>query len=126
MYTHEDIITSIVMFSKVLIPETIEFWFKLGFNPYYYRSFSNEQLVISKIIKLLARKIMLSQHSIIRYHIDFYFPKYKAIELDKKRSKKVTLTEWTKRNKKTRSNKKNLGCEFISINPDKKDFDTYV
>ena len=49
---------------------------------------------------------MLSQHSIIRYHIDFYFPKYKAIELDKKRSKKVTLTEWTKRNKKTRSNKK--------------------
>ena len=51
---------------------------------------------------------MLSQHSIIRYHIDFYFPKYKAIELDKKRSKKVTLTEWTKRNKKTRSNKKKI------------------
>ena len=46
MYTHEDIITTIVMFSKVLIPEAIEFWFKLGFNPYYYRPLSNEQLVI--------------------------------------------------------------------------------
>ena len=46
MYTHEDIITTIVMFSKVLIPEAIEFWFKLEFNPYYYRPLSNEQLVI--------------------------------------------------------------------------------
>ena len=40
---------------------------------------------------------MLSQHSIIRYHIDFYFPKYKAIEVDKKRSKRVTLTEMNKK-----------------------------
>ena len=122
MYTHEDITTSIVMFSKVLIPETIEFWFKLGFNPYYYRSFSNEQLVISKIIKLLARKIMLSQHSIIRYHIDFYFPKYKAIEVDKKGH----INRDGKKEIKRQEAIKKLGCEFISINPDKKDFDTYV
>ena len=62
MYTHEDVITPIVMYSKVSTPEAIEFRSKLKVNP-YDRPLSKEQSVISKITKLFAREKMLPQHS---------------------------------------------------------------
>ena len=75
-------------------------------------------------MKLFAREEMLSQHSVLSYRIDLYFPEDKlAIKVDEKghidgdEKKEIERQE---------AIKKELGWEFIRINPDKKDFDTDV
>ena len=72
------------MYYKVSRPKAFEFRSKLEFNP-YNRPLFKGQLVISKIMKLLAREKMLAQHSILSYQIYLYFSKHKfAIEVDEK------------------------------------------
>ena len=40
--------------------------------------------------------------------------------------KKETLRKIKEKNRKTRSNRKNLGCIFIRVNLDEKDYDEYA
>ena len=46
---------------------------------------TKEDSVISKIMKVFAKKKMKLQHSVLNYYIDVYFPKYRlAVEIDEK------------------------------------------
>ena len=66
---------------------------------------------------------MVEDCSVLSYLIDFYFPKYKlAVEIDelshadrdsvKEKERQTEIVEY-------------LGCNFIRINPDEKDFSAY-
>ena len=58
-------------------------------------------------MKLFAREKMLLQHSFLRYQTDSYFPEHiLALEVDEKGH----IGRYEKRNRKIRSNKKELRC----------------
>ena len=70
-----------------------------------------------------AEKIIL-QYNVLGYRIDVYFPKYKlSIEVDKQGHNDRDI-DYEKERQKAIENK--LGCEFIRINPAKKDFNIFV
>ena len=63
------------------------------------------------------------QHNILGYKIDAYFPKYKlAIEVDEQGHYGRDIGYEIQRQYKY----KELGCEFIRINPAKKNFNNFV
>ena len=75
-------------------------------------------------MKLFRSEKILLQHSVLGYRIDLYLPRHKlAIEIDEKGLKDKDEHEEIERQKAT---EKELGCEFIRIIPDEKDFDGYV
>ena len=64
------------------------------------------------------------QHSVLGYKIDLYFPEHKLpIEVDEK-----GYTDRDKRKEIERQEtiEKELGCKFIRINPEEKDYDEYA
>ena len=70
-----------------------------------------------------AEKIIL-QHSALDYRIDAYFLKYKlAIEVDEQGHNGRDIDYETERQKAIENK---VGCEFIRINPAKKDFNIFV
>ena len=101
----------------------IEFKCKLGFNQ-HDKILSKEQSAISKIKKLFSNEKVLLQHSVLGYKIDLYFPEHKLpIEVDEK-----GYTDRDKRKEIERQEtiEKELGCKFIRINPEEKDYDEYA
>ena len=63
---------------------------------------------------------MQAQYSVLGYRIDLYFYDYKlAIEVDEKGHKAKNIDHEIKRQK---SLEKELGCEFIRIDPDEENF----
>ena len=84
MYTHEDIITSIIMHCKVSTPKAIEFKSKLGLKQHDI-TLTREQSVTTKTMKLFSYEKILLQKSVSSYKIDLYFPEHKlAIAVDEK------------------------------------------
>ena len=64
------------------------------------------------------------KHSVLNYQIDLYFLEHKlAIEVD---GKGHTDRDEKKENEKKKKIKKELGCKFIRINPDAKNYDIFV
>ena len=64
---------------------------------------------------------MQTQYSVLIYRIDLYFYKYKlAIEIDELGHNYRNIDYEIQRQRAT---EKELGCTFIRINPDAKDFD---
>ena len=109
------------MYSRV--PTAVESKTRLGFNPDDPINRKEESLS-TKIKKSFASKEILLQHSALSYRIDLYFPKHKlAIEIDEKGHKDRNKYKEVERHKAI---EKELGCKFIRINPDKKDFDMCV
>ena len=109
------------MYSRV--PTAVEFKTRLGFNP-DDPIIRKEESLSTKIKKSFASKEILLQHSALSYRIDLYFPKHKlAIEIDEKGHKDRNKYKEVERHKAI---EKELGCKFIRINPDKKDFDMCV
>ena len=85
---------------------------------------SQEQSTLSKIVTLFATKEIILQHNDLDYRIDAYFPKYKlAIEVDKQGHRDRNFDYEIKRQKAL---EKELGCEFIRINPTKENFNIFV
>ena len=122
MYTHEDIITPIIMNCRVSAPKRIEFRYEIAYKQHDI-VLSKEQSVISNITNLSSNEKLLLQHSVLGYKIDLYFPKHKlAIEVQEKRH---TDRDEKKKQKKKKENereekiKEELGCEFVRINPEK-------
>ena len=72
MYTHEDIIMSIIMSRSVSTSEAIKIRSKLGFQQYDL-ILSEKKSVILKITKLFSNEKILLQHSVLGYRIDLYF-----------------------------------------------------
>ena len=66
---------------------------------------------------------MQTECSVSGYRIDFYFRDYKvAIEVDEKGHKDRNIDHEIKRQKAI---EKELGCEFIRINPDEENFNIF-
>ena len=64
------------------------------------------------------------KHSVLNYQIDLYFLEHKlAIEVD---GKGHTDRDEKKENDREEKIKKELGCKFIRINPDAKNYDIFV
>ena len=96
------------MSCRVSTLETIEFRSKLEFRQH----------------DLILCKEFSNEHNVLGYIIDLYFPKHKlAIEGDEKGH---TDRDKRKENKKEEKIMEELGCKFIRINPDEKDYDEYV
>ena len=71
-----------------------------------------------------AAKEIMRQHNVLRYRIDPYFPKYKlAIEVDEQEYKNKGIDYEVEKQKAV---EKNIGCEFIRINPAKENFNIFV
>ena len=100
----------------------VNFKTKLGFNQ-HDPIMTQEQSILSKIVTLFTAEKIL-QHNVLSYRIDAYFPKYKlAIETDEQRHNEGDIDYEIERQKAIKSK---LGCEFIRINPAKKDFNIFV
>ena len=80
---------------------------------------TQKQSILSKIVTLFATEEIFLQHNILGYRIDAYYSKYKlAIEVDQQGHKDINVDYEIQRQKTL---EKELGCEFIRINPIKKE-----
>ena len=119
MYVNEDIITRILMHSRVSTPKTIKFRSKLLFNQYDI-TLTKEKSVLKPLMDTFEGENIQTQYSVLDYRSDLYFHDYKlAVEVDKKGHKDRNIEHEIKRQKAI---EKELGCEFIRINPDEKNF----
>ena len=101
---------------RVSTTKAIEFRSKLGFKQHDIILCKHQlMLMLTKTTKIFANEKVLLQRIVLRYNIDLYFPEHQlAAEVDSKGINK------RKENEIEEKIKKELGCKFISINPDKK------
>ena len=115
MYAHENIITPVIMHCKISTPKSIEFRSKLGFNQYDI-TLTKEQSLLKSVMDTFEGENMQTQYSVLGYRIDLYFHDSKlAMEIDEEGHKDRNIDHEIKRQKAT---EKELGCEFIRIDPD--------
>ena len=111
---------------KVIIDITTtsahEFGARLGFKQYDV-ILTKEQSVLIKIISSFEGENMQTQYNALGYGIDLYFHDYKlAIDIDKNGDSNRNTDYEIKRQIAI---EQELGCKFIRINPDKRDFDIF-
>ena len=91
----------------------------LGFNLHDV-IITKEQIVLRSIKDAFEGEDMQTQYTVIGYRIDLYFHKHKlAIEVDELGHADRNLNNEIERQKAL---ERELGCVFIRINPDEKDF----
>ena len=101
----------------------VDFKTRLGFSQ-HDPIITQEQSILSKIVTLFVAKEIIFQRSVLGYRIDAYFPKHKlAIEADEQG---VNERDFDYEIRRQKALEKELGCEFIRINPAKEDFNIFV
>ena len=101
----------------------VNFKTKLGFNQ-HDPIMTQEQSVLSKIVTLFAAEEIILQHNVSGYRIDACFSKYKlVVEVDEQGHNDRDIDYEIKRQKAI---EKELGCEFIRINPTKENFNIFA
>ena len=81
---------------------------------------TKEQSVLKSVMDAFEGENMQTQYSVLGYRIDLYFHDYRlAIEIDEKGHTDRNTNDKIQRQKAL---EKELGCEFIRINPDKENF----
>ena len=84
---------------------------------------TKEQTVLKSIKDAFEGEDMQTQYSVLSYRIDLYFHKYKlAIEVDELGHNDRNIDYEIQRQ---RAIEKELGCVFIRINPDEKNFNIF-
>ena len=82
-----------------------------------------EQSVLRTIMEVFEEENMQIQYGVLGYKIYLYFHDHKlAVEIDEKGHKNRNINDEIQRQNAL---EKNLGCEFIRINPDKKNFNIF-
>ena len=85
---------------------------------------TQEQSMLSKLVKVFSTEEISLQHGVLGCRIDACFPKHKlAIEVDEQGHSGIDISYEIERQKAI---EKELGCEFIRINPAKEGFDNLV
>ena len=85
---------------------------------------TKEQSVLNKLLEIFLREEMYQQYTVLGYKIDLYFVKYKlAVEIDEYSHKERDSGEEIARENAI---KQKLGCKFIRINPELKNFSITV
>ena len=101
---------------------THKFKIRLKFKQYDV-ILAKEQSVLTKTMISTEGENMHTQHKVLSYSIDLYFHDYKlAIEIDENGNSDRNIDQELKRQKAIGQE---LGCKFIGIDPDKKDFDIF-
>ena len=102
--------------------ELCDFKLSVGFK--LYNVVNRTQQTITRWIKnLLVGKNMQSEQSVLGYRIDGFFPEYcLTIKVDKSSHEDRDISYEIERQKALG---KELGCVFVSINPDEKDFNIF-
>ena len=84
---------------------------------------SKQESIGLRLKKTFSGEEIIEDFSALNYLIDFYFPKYKlAVEIDELGH---ADRDSVKENKRQTEIVKYLGCKYIKINPDEKDFSAY-
>ena len=84
---------------------------------------TKEQSVLQLVMDTFEEENMQTQYSVLDYKIDLYFHDYRlAIEVDEKGHEDRNIDYEIQRQKALA---KELGCEFIRINPDKENFNIF-
>ena len=123
MYAHECIMIPVIMHCRVLIPKSIEFKSKLGFNQFDI-TLTKEQSVLKSVINAFEGENTQTQYSVLPYTNDLHFHDYRlAIEVDEKGHNDRDIDYEIRRQK---ISEKELGCKFIRINPTKKGFNIFI
>ena len=103
-------------------PESCKFKRNLGFKLHDLIN-CKEQTVLESIKDAFEGEDMQTQYTVIGYRIDFYFHENKlAIEVDELSHNDRNIDYEIQRQ---RAIEKELGCVFIRINPDEKDFNIF-
>ena len=119
MYTHEDVITPIIMYCRVSTPKEIEFISRLRFDQYDI-VLTKEQLVLKTVMEVFDGENMETQYIVLGYKIDLYFCDYRlAVEVDEKNYRDGDVNNEIERQEAI--NEK-LKCSFIIINPNEQNF----
>ena len=85
---------------------------------------TQEQSVLTKIIRVFAAEKIILQRNVLGYTIDAYLPKYKlGIEVDEQEHNDRSIDYEIERQKAI---EKELGCKFIRIDPSKESFDVNI
>ena len=96
----------------------------LGFNEHDDVFLSKKQSVLNKLLEAFLREEMYQQYSVLGFKIDLYFVKYKlAVEIDEYDHKEIDNEKELMRENAI---KQKLGCKFIKINPELKNFSITV
>ena len=102
--------------------ESCTFKRSLGFKLHYVIN-CKEQTVFESIKDAFEGENMQTQYSVLGYKIDLYFHEYKlAIEVDELGHNDRNIDYEIQRQKAI---EKELGCVFVRINPDEKDFNIF-
>ena len=103
-------------------PESCKFKRNLGFKLHDLIN-CKEQTVLESIKDAFEGEDMQTQYTVIGYRIDLYFHEYKlAIEVDELGHNDRNIDYEIQRQ---RAIEKELGCVFIRINPDEKNFNIF-
>ena len=122
MYALECIIIPVIMHCRISTSKSIEFRSKLGFDQYGI-TLTKEQPVLQSVMDAFEGENMQTEYSVLGYRIDLYFHDYKlAIEVDEKGHKDRNIDHEIKIQKVI---EKELGCEFIRIDPDEEGFNIF-
>ena len=82
---------------------------------------AKEQSVLTEIMSSFEGENIQTQNNVLSYRTDLYFHDYKlTIEIDENRYSNRNIDYKIKRQKVL---EQKLGCKFIRINPEKKEFD---
>ena len=101
----------------------VRFRTKLGFSQ-HDPIMTQEQSILSKIVTLFSAEEIILQHNVSSYRTDAYFPKHKlAIEVDEQGHNDRDIDYEIRRQKAL---EKELGCEFVRINPAKEGFNIFI
>ena len=84
---------------------------------------TQEQSILTKVRSIFPNEKIISQHCVLGYRMDAYFPKQKlAIEIDENGHQDRDFEAEIERQKAL---EKELNCRFIRINPAKEKFDVF-
>ena len=110
------------MHYRISTPKSIEFRSKLGFNQYDI-TLTKEQSILKSEMDAFEGENMQAQYSVLDYINYLYFHDYQlAIELDENGHKDRNIDHEIKRQKAL---EKELGCEFIRIDLDEVNFNSF-
>ena len=120
MCAHEGVIIPVIMHCRT--PKSCKFKRNVGFKLHDVIN-SKEQTVLESLKAAFEEGNIQTQYTVTGYRIDLYFHEYKlAIEADELGHNDRNIDHEIQRQ---RAIEKELGCVFIRINPDEKDFSIF-
>ena len=116
MYAHECIVVPVIMHCRISTQNQNQLNLDLNLDLINMTTMTKEQSLLKSVMDAFEGENMQTQCSVLGYRIELYFHDYKlVIEVREKGHKDRNIDHEIKRQKTL---EKELGCEFIRIDPD--------